>query len=70
MRFRRGLLMVALAAVLVVALVVPVSALHPRYHTHAEIRSELKAVAAAYPAITKRDTLGYSTTNGYAITWM
>ncbi len=67
MRFKRGLLMAALAAALVAVLVAPASALHERYHTHAEIRSELKAVAAAYPAIAQLDTLGYSTTNGYAI---
>ena len=67
MRFKRGVLMATLAAALVAVLVVPASALHERYHTHDEVGVELAAVAAAYPGITRLETLGYSTTDGRAI---
>jgi len=67
MTFRRDMVMAALAAALIAALSVPASALHERYHTHDEVGAELAAVAAAYPAITRLDTLGYSTTGGRAI---
>ncbi len=67
MTFRRLLPAAVMTAALILALALPAAALHPRYHTHAEVRSELKAVAAAHPAITVLDTLGYSTTDGRAI---
>ncbi|MBD3367236.1 MAG: hypothetical protein GF405_03540, partial [Candidatus Eisenbacteria bacterium] len=43
------------------------SALEARYHTYEEVRSELLATVAAYPAIARIDTIGYSTTDGRAI---
>jgi len=55
---------------LVLALVVcatSASALEARYHTYEEVRSELLATVAAYPAIARIDTIGYSTTDGRAI---
>jgi len=67
MTLRRCTLAAVAAALLIAALALPAFALHPRYHTHDEVRAELLAVTAAYPTITKLDTLGYSTTNGWAI---
>ena len=58
---------VILTCLLAVALATQAAALDDRYHTMNEVRSELLATAAAFPAITVLDTIGYSTELGYPI---
>jgi carboxypeptidase T len=63
----RGRTGALIALVLVLALATQAAALDDRYHTMNEVRSELKAVAAAHPEITVLDTLGYGEIEGYPI---
>jgi hypothetical protein len=58
---------ILLACLLAVGLATQAAALDERYHTMNEVRSELLATAAAFPAITVLDTIGYSTELGYPI---
>jgi hypothetical protein len=64
---RRAPAILVLTCLLVAGIAPDASALHERYHTHAEVGVELAAVAAAYPEITRLETLGYSTTDGQPI---
>jgi hypothetical protein len=64
---RRALVISAVLCLVVAGVAQDAFALHERYHTHAEVGAELAAVAAAYPEITRLETLGYSTTDGQAI---
>jgi hypothetical protein len=53
--------------VALVTLATAAGALEPRYHTYEEVRAELLATVAAYPAIARVDTIGASSTDGRAI---